>query len=644
MNMKHFAIFILLLTSFIVFSQDISYKFGDVSKEELLMDSCDFYSDADAMVLFNIGSLYIDYNNSKGLVYEFEMHQRIKIFTNEGKRYANRKIRFFKGKTNRFEDNISGFKAYTFNLEGDKIEKTKLNKKEKYINELNDYNQELSFVMPNVKKGSVLDIKYKITSRNLSSLKTWYFQDLIPVKFSNFWYASPDLFKYQVNVYGNYFPVETKDKYRVLHISSYSTNEQGKEYTMKNITPLEVEPLMGNIFNALSRIEFNLVYIDNTYGFDQDIGTTYEKLNENLVKSNSFGKQLSKGKFSKKWKEELKNKSEYEKLEFILQKIQKNTSWNKHYHFLSNIAGKSLYKKKEGDVADINLTLIAALKYHGLKAYPVILRIRDSGIPNPVYPDKYKFNYVIALVQIDGKEILCDATLNAPPGIIRQECLNNIGWLVDKNGGRWIDLTKDAFNSISTMYTAKIKDEYIYYDILIQLKDYIANEKYKEYENGELEKELENTFSGWEIDSISFDKSNSNKVFKIKLNIKKEIDDNQMVMIDPFIVYSIKENPFKRETRNSNIDFIFKSNNNMVFNMEIPGEYDIELPNNIKLKTEDNSIIYRYTAMKNSNKITVVNRLKFNKTVFSPGEYIILKTFYEKMVSSNNNVIILKKK
>ena len=82
----------------------------------------------------------------------------------------------------------------------------------------------------------------------------------------------------------------------------------------------------------------------------------------------------------------------------------------------------------------------------------------------------------------------------------------------------------------------------------------------------------------------------------------------------------------------------------MVFSMEIPEEYDIELPNNIRLKTEDKSIAYLYTAMKNSNKITVINRLKFNKTVFSPIEYNILKTFYEKMVSSNNNIIILKKK
>jgi len=58
----------------------------------------------------------------------------------------------------------------------------------------------------------------------------------------------------------------------------------------------------------------------------------------------------------------------------------------------------------------------------------------------------------------------------------------------------------------------------------------------KTVEDGELEKELENTFSGWEIDSISFDKSNSNKVFKIKLNIKKEINDNQMVMISVYCV------------------------------------------------------------------------------------------------------------
>jgi hypothetical protein len=154
---------------------------------------------------------------------------------------------------------------------------------------------------------------------------------------------------------------------------------------------------------------------------------------------------------------------------------------------------------------------------------------------------------------------------------------------------------------------------------------------------------LEETFSDWEIDSMSFDKSNSNKVFKIKLNIKKEIDDEQMIMVDPFIIYSLKENPFKRETRNSIIDFVFKSNNNMVFSMEVPEEYNIELPENIQIKTEDNSIIYRYRVMKNSNKITAINKMKFNKTVFSPQEYGVLKAFYEKMLSSNNNVIILRK-
>lgn len=643
MIMKHFIAFLFFLSSIIVYSQDISYKFGDVSKEELLMDSCDFYSDADAMVLFNKGYLEIDYEKPMGIVYVFVIHQRIKILTNEGKKYANRKIKYFKGKVKSQDDIIRGFKAYTYNLEGNKIKKTKLSKKEKYKNELSDYNQEMSFVMPNVKKGSILEIKYTLVSTNLGTLRKWYFQDEIPVKYSNFWYVVPEFLKYQVNNYGNYFPKEIKSKYKNVLIYSELLNEQGHEYIMKNITPLEQEPFMGDNSNALSRIEFNLVKIESSYSGINDIGTTYEKLNENLVKSYLFGKRLSKGGFSKKWKQELIGKSDYEKLEFLLNKIQENTNWNKHYHFLSEISGKTLYKRKEGDIADINLTLVAALKYHGLKAFPVILRTRDKGIPNPLYPDKWSFNYVIALVQIDGKDILCDATLNAPPGIIRQECLNNNGWLVDKDGGRWVDLTKDAFNTVSTMYTAKIKDDYIYYTIIIQLKDYIANDKYKEYKNGELEQELEETFSDWEIDSMSFDKSNSNKVFKIKLNIKKEIDDEQMIMVDPFIIYSLKENPFKRETRNSNIDFVFKSNNNMVFSMEVPEEYNIELPENIQIKTEDNSIIYRYRVMKNSNKITAINKMKFNKTVFSPQEYGVLKAFYEKMLSSNNNVIILRK-
>ena len=487
--MKYIIVFITLLSPFFNIAQDISYKFGDISKEELLMDSCDFYSNADAVVLFNIGNIKIE-TNARGFIYQFEMHQRIKILTKEGKKYANRKIKYFKGKLKRFEDNITGFKAYTYNLEGNKIVKTKLSKKEKYYNELNDYRQELSFVMPNVKKGSVLEIKYKISSYNIGSLKTWYYQDEIPVKYSNFWYATPDLFKYQVNNYGNYSPEEIKDKYRVLHIRNSSVNEKGKEFTMKNIPPLEKEPYMGNNTNALARTEFNLVYIDSSCGFDQDIGTTYKKLNENLVKDFLFGKRLSKGKFSKKWKKDLKGKTDYEKLKFILYKIQKKTNWDKHYHFLSEISGSKLYKKKEGDVADINLTLIAALKYHDLKAYPVILRTRSMGILNPVYPDKWSFNYVIAAVEIDGKEILCDATLDTPAGLIREECINYKGWLVDENGGRWIDLTKDAFKSVSIMYNTKIKNDSIIYDAMLKFNDYYAFEINSIYENGELEKKL----------------------------------------------------------------------------------------------------------------------------------------------------------
>ncbi len=641
--MKYIIILLILFSPFLIISQDISYKLGDVSKEELLMDSCEFYSNADAVVLFNIGNVRIEYNNTMGFIYQFEMHQRIKILTKAGKKYANRKIRYYKGKVKRFEDKISGFKAYTYNLEGDKITKTKLTKKEKYYNELNDYRQELSFVMPNVKKGSVIEIKYKLTSRMLGSLKTWYFQDKIPVKYSNFWYAVPELLKYQVNNYGNYFPKETKDKYRTMHVSDYSVNETGKEFTMKNITPLEEEPYMGNSTNALSRIEFNLVYINSDYGYNIDIGTTYEKLNENLAKDFMFGKRLSKGRFSKKWKKELSGKSDYEKLEFILKKIQNNTNWDKHYHFLSEISGGTLYKKKEGDIADINLTLIAALKYHGLKVYPVILRTRDKGIPNPVYPDKWSFNYVIALVEIDGKEILCDATLDTPPGLIRKECINNKGWLVDKKGGRWIDLTKDAFKTVSILYNSKIRNDSIVNDALIQFKDYFAYDINSAYENGGLEKHFRELLSDWEIENLSFEDSNNSKVFKVKLKFKKEIEDEDLILIDPFPMYVDKENPFKREKRNSVMDFIFKQNYNMVFNMETPKGYNVEVPGNIQLKTEDNSINYLYIASKTPQKAAFINKLRFKKTMFAPTEYDIVKTFFEKITSSNNSTIVLKK-
>jgi hypothetical protein len=280
--MKYLTIFIFLLSGYNIFSQntDISYKFGDVSKEELKLDSCDFYKDADAMVLFNIGNLTIDIDHVKGTVYSIKVHKRIKIFSKKGKKFASDKIKYYKAKVRRMTDEIRRFKAYTFNIENGEIVKTKLEKQDKFKNEVDKFNEELSFTMPNVNIGSVIDIKYEIVSINLGSLKTWFFQDIIPVKYNKLTYTLPDVFEYNVNTLGNFKPSKVESKLENMQLGNSSFNAETKVFVQENILPFEMEPYMSDIESVLGRIEFNLVSFNPIYSFSYDFGSTYEKMNE----------------------------------------------------------------------------------------------------------------------------------------------------------------------------------------------------------------------------------------------------------------------------------------------------------------------------------------------------------------------------
>ena len=617
-------------------------KFGDISMEEMQMDSCDFYSGADAMVLFNVGRLYVSFEPTKGFIYELYVHKRIKIFTKAGKDFATDKILLLKSKRKSDSDDIRNFKAYTYNLVDGKIEKTKLKSDGKFVNDISDYKAEFSYTMPNVQVGSVLDIKYKIVSGFLGSLRTWYFQDLMPVKYSDFSYIIPDFLKYQINTYGNTYSIESKDINKNLTIAHESFIAYGKEISMKNILPLEKEEFMGSIWGNLSRLQFNLIYIDSKYSRDYDYGSTYEKMNEKLLKNANFGHRLKKGKFAKIWAAELEGKSKMEIVEFILKKLQTTIAWDKTYSIFSNKSGKSLLKKREGDIGDINWTLIQALKYYDIDVYPVIVKLKRFGIPNPVYSNIFEFDYLVALVNIDGKEYFCDASSDLPVGMVQKEALNDNGFVVGDKF-RWVDMTKDANYTKRAMIQAKVENDFLYYNVKAQYKDYAALVAFNKKENNKFEDELKSKYPDYEFVNLDLDENNNRKVFKYSLELRKEIDDNELIIVDPVMKNGFTENPFKKDERMSNIDFTYLYKQNFVFSLIVPDGYMVEMPVNAQLKDQTGTLAYMYMAASAGNKVSVMRRYVSKRTVFSPLEYPTIKLFFEKMTSSNKQLILLKK-
>ena len=54
--------------------------------------------------------------------------------------------------------------------------------------------------MPNVKKGSIIELKYNVASDYYSSMNPWYFQKSVPTRYSEYNIEIPEFFTFNKNL------------------------------------------------------------------------------------------------------------------------------------------------------------------------------------------------------------------------------------------------------------------------------------------------------------------------------------------------------------------------------------------------------------------------------------------------------------
>ena len=143
-------------------------------------------------------------------------------------------------------------------MEGGKLVKTKFASKDEIRTRLNDYLVEVSVPVPNVKKGSVIEYTYTLSSDYTTNLKTWKFQKEIPVAYSYFEiHYSRVFFSYQLSQLGNVIPLDWTEqntqetftyKWETLPqaggaiqkgTGSLSSNSHRQKAIARNVPPLE---------------------------------------------------------------------------------------------------------------------------------------------------------------------------------------------------------------------------------------------------------------------------------------------------------------------------------------------------------------------------------------------------------------------
>ncbi|WP_298556074.1 hypothetical protein [uncultured Algibacter sp.] len=123
--MRIVIVLLCLSVSLNVLAQD--YDFGKISKEELQEKFNPLDSSANATYLYKNRRTFFQYQKGEGFNLITEIHERIKIYNQEGFDYATKAISLYKNGSN--DEQVGSLKAYTYNLVGNKIEDTKLEKK-----------------------------------------------------------------------------------------------------------------------------------------------------------------------------------------------------------------------------------------------------------------------------------------------------------------------------------------------------------------------------------------------------------------------------------------------------------------------------------------------------------------------------------
>ena len=663
--MKFFLTTLALVCISITYSKKI--ELGKVTLEELNEKKHVSDTSAVAAFLFKKGDVKFNYSQSEGFIISTNVKLKIKIYKKEGYDWANFSVPFSTGE---YGQTVDVKNAATYNIVAGKIEKTKLKSDGEFEEKVNKYWSRKKITMPNVKEGSIIELEYEIKDKGIGSIDEWYFQSSIPINYCEYSTYIPEYFEYNTYWKGFLAPTVTKEVLNESIISTYKdrnyvtptqfSNEKTEyrvnktKYVLKDVSSIKDESFVNNIRNYTSSISQELSLLRYPNSPVKTFSTDWETIVKNIYEYDDFGPELNKsGYYDNDLNVLLKDiTAQPEKAAIIFNYVKSRMNWDGMNGYGCENGVRKAYLEKTGNVADINLMLVSMLRYAGIEANPILVSTRNNGIS--LFPSSSAFNYVIAGIELDNQVVMLDATdKNALPNILPIRDLNWFGRIVRKNGSSAeINLmpasnSKENINMLATIsdsgeVSGKIRDQYFDYNAFIFRDNYGSLSKesmtekieknHKEIEVSEYDYQNLKDLSKPIIESYAFNSNNEVEIIGDKM------------YFSPFLFLSMDENPFKQETREYPVDFIFPHQDKYMISVTIPDGYNFEtLPQSKAIKFPDNSMQFSYLISTSGKTVQLIYSLEVNQSIVSPENYAALKELFKEIVNKHTEKIVLKK-
>ena len=507
--------------------------------------------------------------------------------------------------------------------------------------------------MPNVKEGSIIELKYNVASDYVSSMNPWYFQKSVPTRYSEYNIEIPKFFTFNKNMVGYFSPFVKKRK--ETSMGGYGVYTEG--WAMTDLPAFEEEDYMRSYKNYVSKIDFELQSIQIPFEPIKFFTKSWEEIRKDLMKFKYFGGALKRVRSPKMIDivEKYESGSDEERMIGIYEHIKKNMKWNGRNSKASRTGVAKVLKEGSGNSGDINLALIATLRKAGFKVDPVVLSTRDNGMLPITHPSTDNLNYVIAAVKLDDKTVYLDATDDYyPAGVLPLRCFNGNAVVLKKEQAELINELKPItkYKSVTQNKLTMTPDGTLEGTVKKTKSGYQAINFRKAYDRADNEEafieSLQNkqeglTIESHQIENISDSYKSINEEYQVTLDDKTEMAGD-LIYLNPMVNSAYTENPFKIEIRQYPVDYAIPIEETYMFQLTLPDGYSVEsMPEGTTIGLNKKATLFSYSAKQVGDQLTVISRIKITKTMFVGDEYEALKQFYNLIIKKHSEQIVLKK-
>jgi len=624
----------------------------------MVMTDCDFDKGAEAVKLIDWGNTYYEKGDVGRDAFKtvFERRTRIKILKTHGLAFANVKIPYYSGND---EERIIRLNANTYNMDtSGNIEVAPVKKSSIFSKRINNKYSEIIIAFPDVKVGSVIEYQYTMERQTMGHLRDWFFQERIPVCYSEYQLIIPQTFRFSVQP-SVIDPMEQKKKV----VDEFLTSEQGPlkvksiktNYIMHNLPGIKDEPFMGAAKDYMQRLEFQLKQIDYGNNNFADLRLKWSDVVEELNNDEDFGVQLETDILNTEaFIEVAKTIANIEtRMKYVYDYVRKMMNWNEEESIYADRNINKAWETKEGNTAAINLLLVKLLNDAGIKASPILMSTRDNGMVTPYYPFISQFNTVLVYVPVNDKYFVLDATDKITDyRLVPEKITNTKGFITDGKEGEWKEISSGryTYKLMAAVHGEIDASGTMKGDGLVNCSGYARRQRCENWlKNKEQFKEdyFIKPYSNLKIEDLTVNNVGVDSLpLEQKVKFSSVLNSSGNYKYFTVSLFSdLEKNPFVADERIADIDFGFQQDYTLFGNYTIPDDYVFDtLPENIYMIMPDTSIVFSRSIQADENSISVKISVSFKRNTYPATYYPEFKEFYKKLFAKLNEQIVIKKK